>query len=159
MPGLVSVSCPGCAAGVDGLSVLTGDQFLRRRPMRRIAEPLREMGARVDGRQDGEFAPLMIRGGNLRGITYAPKVASAQVKSAIMLAGLSADGPTTVVETHPTRRHTEEMLAGFGGRVRVEGTRVTVEPGPLTASDIAVPGDPSQAAFWAVAAPLSVSLG
>lgn len=145
----------GVCAGVDGLSVLTGDQFLRRRPMRRVAEPLRKMGAQVDGREHGQFAPLVIRGGNLHGITYAPKVASAQVKSAIMLAGLSADGPTTVVETHPTRRHTEEMLIEFGGRVRVEGTRVTVEPGPLSATDVAVPGDPSQAAFWAVAALLA----
>ncbi|MFG3527439.1 3-phosphoshikimate 1-carboxyvinyltransferase [Streptomyces sp. NPDC047917] len=145
----------GVCAGVDGVSVLTGDRFLRRRPMSRIADPLREMGAHVDGREHGQFAPLVVRGGNLHGITYAPRVASAQVKSAIMLAGLSADGPTTVVEAHPTRRHTEEMLLRSGGRVRVEETRVTVEPGPLTATDVAVPGDPSQAAFWAVAALLA----
>jgi 3-phosphoshikimate 1-carboxyvinyltransferase len=142
----------GVCAGLDGVSVLTGDRFLRRRPMDRIAGPLRSMGATVDGRERGRLAPLVIRGGGLTGITYAPKVASAQVKSALLLAGLSAKGPTTVEEVHPTRRHTEEMLIQFGARVSVDGQRVTVEPGELTGTDIAVPGDPSQAAFWAVAA-------
>ncbi|MEU2264961.1 3-phosphoshikimate 1-carboxyvinyltransferase [Streptomyces olindensis] len=145
----------GVCAGIDGLSVLTGDRFLRRRPMDRIAEPLRSMGATVDGRERGRLAPLVIRGGALTGITYAPKVASAQVKSAVLLAGLSAQGPTTVEEIHPTRRHTEEMLAQFGARVRVDGHAVTVEPGELTGTDVEVPGDPSQAAFWAVAALLA----
>ncbi|MGW0844212.1 3-phosphoshikimate 1-carboxyvinyltransferase [Streptomyces sp. NPDC002787] len=145
----------GVCAGIDGLSVLTGDQFLRRRPMDRIAEPLRSMGATIDGREHGRLAPLVIRGGGLTGITYAPKVASAQVKSAVLLAGLSATGPTTVEEIHPTRRHTEEMLAQFGARVRVDGHAVTVEPGELTGTDVEVPGDPSQAAFWAVAALLA----
>ncbi|MEU2354347.1 3-phosphoshikimate 1-carboxyvinyltransferase [Streptomyces misionensis] len=145
----------GVCAGIDGVSVLTGDQFLRRRPMDRIAEPLRRMGAAVDGREHGRLAPLVIRGGGLSGITYSPRQASAQVKSALLLAGLSATGPTTVEEVHPTRRHTEEMLAQFGGRVRVDGNRVTVEPGELTGTDIAVPGDPSQAAFWAVGALLA----
>jgi 3-phosphoshikimate 1-carboxyvinyltransferase len=145
----------GLCAGIDGVSVLTGDQFLRRRPMDRIAQPLRSMGAMVDGREHGRLAPLVIRGGALTGITYAPQVASAQVKSAVLFAGLSAKGPTTVEEIHPTRRHTEEMLAQFGARVNVDGKRVTVEPGELTGTDIAVPGDPSQAAFWAVAALLA----
>ncbi|MBT2411110.1 3-phosphoshikimate 1-carboxyvinyltransferase [Streptomyces sp. ISL-12] len=145
----------GVCAGIDGISVLTGDRYLRRRPMDRIAEPLRAMGATVDGREGGRLAPLVIRGGGLTGITYAPPVASAQVKSAVLLAGLSATGPTTVEEIHPTRRHTEEMLLEFGGRVRVDGNRVTLEPGELTGTDIAVPGDPSQAAFWAVAALLA----
>jgi 3-phosphoshikimate 1-carboxyvinyltransferase len=145
----------GVCAGVDGLSVLTGDQYLRRRPMERIAAPLRMMGAAVDGRERGNFAPLVIRGGGLEGITYAPKEASAQVKSALLLAGLSAKGKTVVEEVHPTRRHTEEMLSEFGARVSVDGRRVSVEPGELTGTDIAVPGDPSQAAFWAVAAVLS----
>ncbi|MFI8169918.1 3-phosphoshikimate 1-carboxyvinyltransferase [Streptomyces sp. NPDC085931] len=145
----------GVCAGIDGISVLTGDRFLRRRPMERIAAPLRLMGADVDGRERGNLAPLMIRGGSLTGITYAPKVASAQVKGALLLAGLSAAGPTTVEEVHATRRHTEEMLAEFGARVRVDAHRVTVEPGRLTATDVSVPGDPSQAAFWAVAALLA----
>ncbi|MFJ2112411.1 3-phosphoshikimate 1-carboxyvinyltransferase [Streptomyces sp. NPDC087850] len=145
----------GVCAGVDGLSVLTGDQFLRRRPMERVASPLRLMGAEVTGREGGRLAPLVIRGGGLTGITYAPKEASAQVKSALLLAGLSAKGRTTVEEVHPTRRHTEEMLAEMGARVSVEGRRVTVEPGALTGTDMTVPGDPSQAAFWAVAALLA----
>ncbi|MEU5084816.1 MULTISPECIES: 3-phosphoshikimate 1-carboxyvinyltransferase [Streptomyces] len=149
----------GVCAGIDGVSVLTGDRFLRRRPMDRIAEPLRTMGARVDGRERGRLAPLVIRGGRLTGITYSPKQASAQVKSALLLAGLSAAGPTTVEEVHPTRRHTEEMLTQFGGRVRVEGNRVTVEPGDLTGTQVVVPGDPSQAAFWAVAALLAPEHG
>ncbi|WKU42626.1 3-phosphoshikimate 1-carboxyvinyltransferase [Streptomyces sp. VNUA116] len=145
----------GVCAGIDGFSVLTGDQYLRRRPMERVAEPLRAMGAAVDGRDGGRLAPLVIRGGNLTGITYAPREASAQVKSALLLAGLSARGTTTVEEVHPTRRHTEEMLEQFGGRVSVDGARVSVEAGELTATDVVVPGDPSQAAFWAVAALLA----
>lgn len=145
----------GVCAGLDGVSVLTGDRFLRRRPMDRIAGPLRSMGATVDGRERGRVAPLVIRGGSLTGITYAPKEASAQVKSAVLLAGLSAKGPTTVEEIHPTRAHTEEMLTQFGARVSADGHRVTVEPCELTGTDIAVPGDPSQAAFWAVAALLA----
>ncbi|MFE0357476.1 3-phosphoshikimate 1-carboxyvinyltransferase [Streptomyces nigra] len=145
----------GVCAGISGVSVLTGDQYLRRRPMDRIAEPLRSMGATIDGRERGRLAPLVIRGGGLTGITYAPKVASAQVKSALLLAGLSAKGRTTVEEVHPTRAHTEEMLVQFGARVSVDGQRVTVEPGELAGTDIAVPGDPSQAAFWAVAALLA----
>jgi 3-phosphoshikimate 1-carboxyvinyltransferase len=127
--------------------------------MDRIAEPLRRMGAAVDGREHGRLAPLVIRGGGLTGITNSPRQASAQVKSALLLAGLSATGPTTVEEVHPTRRHTEEMLTQCGGRVRVDGTRVTVEPGELTGKDIAVPGDPSQAAFWAVGALLALEQG
>ncbi|GGS98445.1 3-phosphoshikimate 1-carboxyvinyltransferase [Streptomyces violaceus] len=145
----------GVCAGIDGLSVLTGDQFLRRRPMDRVAVPLGLMGAAIDGRERGRLAPLVIHGGGLTGITYSPKVASAQVKSAVLLAGLSAKGSTTVEEIHPTRRHTEEMLDQFGARVRVEGHAVTVEPGELTGTDVRVPGDPSQAAFWAVAALLA----
>jgi 3-phosphoshikimate 1-carboxyvinyltransferase len=113
------------------------------------------MGATVDGRESGRLAPLVIRGGGLTGITYAPKVASAQVKGALLLAGLSATGPTTVEEVHATRRHTEETLSEFGARVRVDAHRVTVEPCRLTATDVSVPGDPSQAAFWAVAALLA----
>ncbi|RCV51874.1 3-phosphoshikimate 1-carboxyvinyltransferase [Marinitenerispora sediminis] len=145
----------GVCAGVDGISVLTGDQFLRRRPMDRVAVPLREMGAGVDGREAGRFAPLVIRGGGLRGIAHDSPVASAQVKSSLLLAGLSAAGPTTVVEPHPTRRHTEEMLEAFGGKVAVDGASVTVHPGTLTATDVTVPGDPSQAAFWVVAGVLA----
>ena len=141
----------GVSAGVDGMSVLTGDRFLRRRPMDRVAVPLRQMGARVEGREDGRFAPLVIHGGGLTGIVYDSPVASAQVKSCLLLAGLSATGPTTVIEPHPTRRHTEEMLAAAGVKVTVEGTAVTVHPSRLAPVDVLVPGDPSQAAFWMIA--------
>lgn len=142
----------GLLAGYDFLSILTGDEFLRRRPMDRVAVPLRAMGAFVDGRRSGSLPPLVIRGGPLRGITYESPVASAQVKSAVLLAGLHAEGPTTVVEPVATRRHTEEMLLAFGAHVEVDGLRVTVRGGPLTPTTVVVPGDPSQAAFWVVAA-------
>jgi 3-phosphoshikimate 1-carboxyvinyltransferase len=142
----------GVIAGLDMFAVLTGDEYLRQRPMGRVVVPVREMGAVIDGRAGGTLAPLAIRGGRLRGIRYRSPVASAQVKSAVLLAGLGADGPTTVVEPVATRRHTEEMLTDFGGQVSVNGTEVTLRPGPLTPTTVRVPGDPSQAAFWAVAA-------
>ncbi|POM23020.1 3-phosphoshikimate 1-carboxyvinyltransferase 1 [Actinomadura rubteroloni] len=142
----------GVCAGRDGYAVLTGDQYLRARPMNRVAVPLRAMGAAIDGRRDGDLLPLGVRGGRLTGIDYDSPVASAQVKSAILLAGLGASGPTSVREPAATRRHTEEMLRDFGGKVAVDGTRVTIEPSPLSATDVDVPGDPSQAAFWTVAA-------
>lgn len=142
----------GVCAGYPGLSVLTGDRYLRQRPVDRVAEPLRLMGAGVDARDGGRLAPLVIRGGGLSGITYELPKASAQVKSCLLLAGLSAQGPTTVIEPHPTRRHTEEMLLAAGGRVEIDDTAVTVHPGLLSPAEHTVPGDPSQAAFWAVAA-------
>ena len=142
----------GLAAGIDGLTVLYGDESIARRPMGRVAEPLRLMGARIDGRDGGRLPPLVIRGGDLRGIDYELPVPSAQVKGAVLLAGLSAAAPTTVRERVPTRAHTEQMLASCGARVEVVDGSVTVHPGRLTAADFAVPGDPSQAAFWVVAA-------
>ena len=111
----------GILAGQPFTSVLTGSEALRRRPMGRVAEPLRLMGASVLGRQDGKLPPLTIRGGNLRGIDYAMPVASAQVKSAILLAGLFAEGETTVHEPGPARDHTERMLAHFEVEVKVVG--------------------------------------
>ena len=145
----------GVCAGYPGLSVLTGDHYLRQRPVDRVAEPLRLMGAEVDGRDGGRLAPLVIRGGGLSGITYELPKASAQVKSCLLLAGMSAQGPTTVIEPHPTRRHTEEMLLAAGTRVEIDDTAVTVHPGLLSPAEHTVPGDPSQAAFWAVAAALA----
>lgn len=142
----------GLAAGIDGLSVLFGDESIARRPMGRVAEPLRAMGASVDGRDRGRLPPLVIRGGGLHGIDYRLAVASAQVKSAILLAGLSADAPTTVHEPVPTRAHTEEMLVERGVDVDTDGPAVTIRPGPVAPLDTDVPGDPSQAAFWVVAA-------
>ncbi|MDQ3642738.1 MAG: 3-phosphoshikimate 1-carboxyvinyltransferase, partial [Actinomycetota bacterium] len=101
----------GLCAGFPWLTVLTGDGSIRRRPMSRVAEPLRAMGAHVDGRDGGRLPPLVVRGGSLRGIDYNLPVPSAQVKSAVLLAGLSADGETVVRQPVVTRAHTEEMLA------------------------------------------------
>ncbi len=138
----------GLCASLPFLSVLVGDSSIAARPMGRVVEPLRSMGARVDGRGDGRFAPLVVRGGGLRGIDFTPPVASAQVKSAVLLAGLAASGPTTVREAVPTRRHTEEMLQARGADLVVDGGTVVLKPGPLAAGEIVVPGDPSQSAFW-----------
>ena len=138
----------GQMAGHDMTTVLTGNSALRRRPMSRIIEPLRSMGATVLARAHDHLAPLVIRGGGLRGIDYAMPVASAQVKSCLLLAGLLASGTTTVREPVPTRDHSERMLAAMGATIRREGSGVTVEPaGDLSPLDITVPGDLSSAAF------------
>ncbi|MER3398282.1 MAG: 3-phosphoshikimate 1-carboxyvinyltransferase [Chloroflexota bacterium] len=148
----------GILAGQPFLSVLTGDESLRRRPMDRIIQPLREMGAQVMGRGGDRLAPLAIRGGNLRPITYRSPVASAQVKSAVLLAGLYADGPTTVIEPAPSRDHTERLLKGLGVDVKTwaepeAGFSVqVVPPKSLPAIKARVPGDFSSAAFWLAAA-------
>ena len=133
-------------------SELVGDASLMRRPMERVAKPLRSMGARIET-QEGR-PPVRIRGGAaLHGIHYDMPVASAQVKSAVMLAGLYADGETTVVEPAVTRDHTERMMQSFGADVVARGGSVTVRPAArLEAADIAVPGDFSSAAFFIVAA-------
>lgn len=133
-------------------SVLVGDDSLMRRPMERAAKPLRTMGARIET-QDGR-PPVRITGGSrLRGIRYDMPVASAQVKSAVLLAGLYADGETTVSEPAVTRDHTERMLQGFGVDVRARGGVVTVSPPQeLQAAQVTVPGDISSAAFFIVAA-------
>ena len=142
----------GLLSGQDFFSVLTGDQYLRRRPMRRVVEPLSQMGARIDGRDDGERAPLAIRGGNLHGIEYASPVASAQVKSALLLAGLYAEGATTVREPHLSRDHSERMLRAFGANLSSFAGGVTLTPGgKLTGREVIVPGDISSAAFFLVA--------
>lgn len=143
-------------AGVLGTqpfwTMLTGDASLRRRPMGRIAEPLRAMGATIVGRADGTRLPLAIRGTGLaKAIQYTTPVASAQVKSAILLAGLVAEAPVTVTEPAPSRDHSERMLRRFGARVATEDRTVTLTPGPLRATSVAVPGDISSAAFLLVA--------
>ena len=134
-------------------TVLTGDESLSRRPMARVAEPLRLMGAKIDT-GDGGTPPLMINGGqSLRAIDYQLPVASAQVKSCLMLAGLYADGKTTVSEPAPTRDHTERMLSGFGYPVETQGSRISVVGGgQLSACRVDVPADISSAAFFMVAA-------
>ncbi len=142
----------GLAAGIEGLTVLAGDESIARRPMDRVAIPLRLMGARVDGRMGGRLPPLVLRGGQLHGVDYHLPVPSAQVKGAILLAALAADGPTTVREDVPSRVHSEEMIRHCGVDVVCDGGRVTITPGPLSPVDVSVPGDPSQAAFWVVGA-------
>ena len=141
----------GMLAGRPFLSVLSGDASLRSRPMRRVVEPLRAMGAQMDGRDDGDHAPLVVRGGDLRGASHALQFASAQVKTSLLLAGLQADGVTEVVSPGPSRDHTERMLAALGAAVEVEGTTVRVRAGTVAPFELDVPGDPSSAAFWCVA--------
>ena len=144
---------PGWLAGQPGRTfVLDGDESIRRRPVDRIAAPLALMGAALEAR-DGRLPPLHVRGGTLHGIEYELPVASAQVKSAILLAALVAEGPTTVVEPQPSRDHTERMFLSMGVAVRRAGARITVEPADGVAlPDLAIPGDPSSAAFWITAA-------
>jgi 3-phosphoshikimate 1-carboxyvinyltransferase len=142
----------GICAAQPWLTVLQGDASIARRPMDRVAEPLRRMGATVDGRHDGRLPPLVIRGGPLHGIEYKLPVASAQVKSALLLAGLAAEGDTVVHEPSPTRAHTEELLARCSVDVEVDGLTVRVRASTVQPFDLEVPGDPSQAAFWIVAA-------
>lgn len=141
----------GVLAGSPFSSTLTGDETIRKRPMRRVTGPLSQMGARILGRQDGNFAPLTIRGGELSGQSFTTPVASAQVKSALILAGLRAHGETTVKEPALSRDHTERMLRGFGVRVLSEGTTVRVTGGAqLSGQNVSVPGDISSAAFFLV---------
>ena len=142
----------GLLAGLPFGSVLDGDASIRHRPMDRVLAPLRAMGAAVSGVDGSTNAPLTIDGGGLSGIEYSPPVASAQVKGCVLFAGLSADGPTTVVESSTTRAHTEELMAASGIDVSVGPGRVTVHPGRPVPFGHRVAGDPSQAAFWAVAA-------
>jgi 3-phosphoshikimate 1-carboxyvinyltransferase len=143
----------GLLAGQRFFSVLTGDESLRGRPMRRVVDPLTQMGAKIAGRQGGALAPLSITGHPLSGIRYDLPVASAQVKSALLLAGLSAEGPTRLAEPSASRDHTERMLRALGADLKVEGTAVTIHPGgSLKAGEIEVPGDLSSAAFFIVAA-------
>ncbi|MGH2786718.1 MAG: 3-phosphoshikimate 1-carboxyvinyltransferase [Actinomycetota bacterium] len=145
----------GVCAAIDGMAVLTGDASVRRRPMLRVVEPLRSMGATIDGRRGGELAPLVVHGGGLGGRRIDMQVASAQVTTAVLLAGLHADGTTTVVEAAPSRDHTERMLAAAGVEVTRAGRELSVTGGARPATlDFRVPGDLSAAMFLAVAAAL-----
>jgi 3-phosphoshikimate 1-carboxyvinyltransferase len=142
----------GVLAGQKFTSTITGDGSLQKRPMRRVAEPLRQMGAEIRGR-DGDLAPLEIRGGNLHAIDYALPVPSAQVKSAILLAGLYADGVTAVRESVRTRDHTELALREFGATVETAKDSIRIQPRPkLAARQLTVPGDLSGGVFLACAA-------
>ena len=145
----------GLLAGQPFLSVLTGDDSLRRRPMARVTEPLGRMGAVVDGRDGGRLAPLTIRGGGLRGIEHISEVASAQVKSCLMLAGLFAEGELRLSEPHRSRDHTERMLAAAGIELDAWGSDIRMTCGQtprLPEGALQVPADISGAAFFAIAA-------
>jgi 3-phosphoshikimate 1-carboxyvinyltransferase len=141
----------GVVAGQQFVSRLTGDESLSRRPMRRVIEPIERMGGRVDS-TDGH-PPLTVYGTELHGIGFHPKVPSAQVKSAVLLAGLHAQGTTSVTEPARTRDHTELALAAFGAALTVDGLRISVSGGQrLVGRRMNVPGDFSSAAYWLVAA-------
>ncbi|MCL6571917.1 MAG: 3-phosphoshikimate 1-carboxyvinyltransferase [Bacillus sp. (in: Bacteria)] len=142
----------GILAGRPFFSSLVGDASIGKRPMTRVTNPLRNMGALIDGRKKGNFAPISIRGGSLTPINYHLPVASAQVKSAVILAGLQAEGETTILEPAETRDHTERMIRKFGGEILKSNRTITVKGGQrLIASTINVPGDISSAAFFLVA--------
>jgi 3-phosphoshikimate 1-carboxyvinyltransferase len=141
----------GVLAGHPFSATLVGDASLSRRPMRRVMTPLERMGARIQA-TDGH-APLTVQGTRLHAIAHEPETPSAQIKSAVLLAGLHADGTTSVLEPAATRDHTERALAAFGGRIDVDGNRVSVTGGQrLQGQQLRVPGDFSSAAFWLVAA-------
>jgi 3-phosphoshikimate 1-carboxyvinyltransferase len=146
---------PGWLAGQEGgLWTLDGDASIRRRPVDRVAAPLADMGARITA-TDGRFPPFTVAGSPLHGIEYELPMASAQVKSCVLLAGLLASGPTTVIEPQPSRDHTERMLAAAGVRITRDGPRITVAAqDELELGALHVPGDPSSAAFHAAAAVL-----
>ncbi|WP_288759692.1 3-phosphoshikimate 1-carboxyvinyltransferase [uncultured Brevundimonas sp.] len=142
----------GAAAGYPLTATFDGDQSLRKRPMKRVTGPLADMGARFDWQAAEDRLPVALTGGALKAVDYVQTVASAQVKSAILLAGLNAEGVTTVVEPEKSRDHTERMLRAFGAEVGVqdngEGWTISLRGGqPLTGTFVAVPGDPSSAAF------------
>ncbi|MBI3927424.1 MAG: 3-phosphoshikimate 1-carboxyvinyltransferase [Armatimonadetes bacterium] len=142
----------GVVASRPGFCVLSGDRSLRSRPMGRVVQPLQSMGARIAGRGGGRFAPLAVEGANLAGLRYHVPVASAQVKSAIMLAGLRAAGPVELTEPGASRDHTERMLASLGVRIEWSAGRVHMEPAAELASfRFQVPGDVSSAAFLVAA--------
>ncbi|HEU5463575.1 MAG TPA: 3-phosphoshikimate 1-carboxyvinyltransferase [Candidatus Binatia bacterium] len=143
----------GVLAGLPFHSTLDGDASLRRRPMQRVIDPLLAMGARIRSLHENGLAPLEIDGGGLRGIEYRMPVASAQVKSALVLAALQAEGKTIITEPQRSRDHTEVMLDGFGGRISADDLSIVVDgPQDLRACDVRIPGDLSSAAFFLAAA-------
>ena len=142
----------GLLAAQPFLSIITGDRSLRKRPMNRILQPLSQMGATVMGRSQDSLVPLAIRGGSLHGIDCALPVASAQLKSCILIAGLHAQGETTIHQPADSRDHTERMMSAMGAKLRIDGLTIEVSPSELSAVDVRVPGDISSAAYWLVAA-------
>ena len=146
----------GILAGQPFLSILTGDDSLRQRPMKRIIEPLSMMGATIFGRKENTLPPLIIKGGKLRGINYEMPIASAQVKSCILLAGLFAEGETTVIEPQKSRDHTEKMLKSIGAGIEVHRNiiKLSLPQRELNPFEITIPGDFSSAAFFIAGATL-----
>ena len=145
----------GLLAGVDGLFILTGDDYLKARPMKRIVEPLREIGAKIDGRKHGNLAPLAIRGGKLRPFRYNSPIASAQVKSALILAGLKAYSKSYYRENILSRDHTERILRGMGANItKLDNGWLEIQPikKPLKPLNITIPADPSSGFFFALLA-------
>jgi 3-phosphoshikimate 1-carboxyvinyltransferase len=148
----------GLLAGIEGSFVLTGDKYLRSRPMKRVADPLRNIGAKIDGREDGNKAPLHIRGGKLKPFKYHSPIDSAQVKSALILAALQSDTPSYYKEDLLSRDHTERMLNGMGASIKIDKDGwIKIEPlqAPLKPLNLTVPTDPSSAFFFAVAAAIT----
>ncbi len=149
----------GLLSSAEGHFVLTGDEYLRRRPMKRVTAPLRDIGAKLDGRNNGDLAPLSIRGASLSAFKYESKIASAQVKSAMILAALRADGECSYSEPELSRDHTERMLKGMGAEIEVNGLITKIKPMKklLSPLKIRVPADPSSAFFFGVAAAITPS--
>ncbi|MDP3586780.1 MAG: 3-phosphoshikimate 1-carboxyvinyltransferase [Sulfuricurvum sp.] len=147
----------GLLSSAQGHFILTGDEYLKRRPMKRVTQPLRAIGARLDGRNNGDLAPLAIRGASLRAFDYISPIASAQVKSAMMLAALRADDVCIFREPELSRDHTERMLRGMGAHIEINGLETKIWPleKPLSPLNIRVPADPSSAFFFAVAAAIT----
>ena len=147
----------GLLSSAEGHFILTGDKYLRRRPMKRVSTPLISIGAKIDGREHGDLAPLSIRGASLKSFNYESKIASAQVKSCMILAALRADGECKYSEPELSRDHTERMLKGMGADVEVDGLTTTIKPmqNLLSPLKIRVPADPSSAFFFAVAAAIT----
>ena len=141
----------GILAGRDIMTILTGDDSLSSRPMGRVVRPLTEMGAQISGRSNNTLAPLVFHGGSLTGTTYEMPVASAQLKSCLLLAGLRADGTTTLTQPAESRDHTERMFSAMGVDLEKSGLDLVLEPSELETVDVEVPGDISSAAFWMVA--------
>ena len=148
----------GLLSGVEGSFVLTGDRYLRSRPMKRVSKPLQSIGAQIDGRDFGNLAPLHIRGGRLKSFEYHSNIDSAQVKSAMILAGLQADGVSRYKENLLSRDHTERMLRGMGADISTDSNGwIVIEPlkSPLKPLKLRVPADPSSAFFFAVASAIT----
>jgi len=149
----------GLLSSIDGFFVLTGDKYLRKRPMKRVTAPLRKIGAKIDGRDDSNLAPIAIRGGKLKAFDYESSIASAQVKSALILAALNSDGVCFYKEPFLSRDHTERMLKGMGANIEIS-EKIKIHPlkKRLNPLHIEVPNDPSSAFFFAVAAAITKSV-